>query len=115
MRCVAFFLNNPLEDGTWVSVTFLNWSIIEPGIYLIAACLPCFRPFIRWFRILNAAATTLGSKSNPTEVRSKRQQRQSEFESIDGGPDIHQLEGTEICKLPIRNRMADEENPVQVP
>ena len=48
LRCVAFFVNNPLVDGTWISVTFLNWSIIEPGVYLIAACLPCYRPLLNY-------------------------------------------------------------------
>ncbi|KJZ78233.1 hypothetical protein HIM_02271 [Hirsutella minnesotensis 3608] len=49
LRCVAFFTNDPLKDGTWISVTFLNWSIIEPGTYLIAACLPCYKPFVNHF------------------------------------------------------------------
>ncbi|KAB8270073.1 hypothetical protein BDV30DRAFT_250951 [Aspergillus minisclerotigenes] len=47
IRCVAFFQHDPLEDGTWASVTFVNWSIIEPGVYLLAACLPCYRPLIK--------------------------------------------------------------------
>ncbi|GLA16442.1 hypothetical protein AnigIFM62618_003021 [Aspergillus niger] len=46
-RCVAFFTNNPLTDGTWLSVTFLVWSVAEVGVYLIAACLPCYRPLLR--------------------------------------------------------------------
>ncbi|KNG82299.1 hypothetical protein ANOM_008702, partial [Aspergillus nomiae NRRL 13137] len=47
IRCVAFFQHDPLEDGTWASVTFVNWSIFEPGVYLLAACLPCYRPLIK--------------------------------------------------------------------
>lgn len=58
-RCVAFFTNNPLLDGTWISVTFLNWSVIETGVYLIAACLPCYRPLIRY--AVNRGRTTIGS------------------------------------------------------
>lgn len=45
-RTVAFFTHNPLIDGTWESVIFLMWSNIEPGCYLIAACLLSFRPLI---------------------------------------------------------------------
>lgn len=48
LRCVAFFTIDPLKDGTWASVTFLMWSNIEPGCYLIAACLLCFRPLINF-------------------------------------------------------------------
>ncbi|KAL9085408.1 MAG: hypothetical protein Q9159_004697 [Coniocarpon cinnabarinum] len=50
MRCVAFFQNNPLIDGTWASVIFLRWSIVEPGCYLIAACLPTYRPLLRYLK-----------------------------------------------------------------
>ena len=50
IRCVEFFLNNPLEDGTWASVTFLVWSIVEPGVYLIAACLLCFRHLFNYIK-----------------------------------------------------------------
>lgn len=50
LRCVAFFQNDPIVDGTWTAVTFLNWSIIEPGVYLIAACLPCYRPLFKLIR-----------------------------------------------------------------
>jgi hypothetical protein len=46
-RSVAFFQNDPLVDGTWKSVIFLRWTIIEPGVYLVAACLPCYRPLVR--------------------------------------------------------------------
>lgn len=49
-RCVAYFTNDVLADGTWLSVTFLKWSIIETGVYLIAGCLPCYRPLI-WFAL----------------------------------------------------------------
>ncbi|PYI08357.1 hypothetical protein BO78DRAFT_395729 [Aspergillus sclerotiicarbonarius CBS 121057] len=58
-RCVAFFTNNPLIDGTWISVTFLNWSIIETGVYLIAACLPCYRPMVKL--VLERTRTAVGS------------------------------------------------------
>lgn len=49
-RCVAYFTNEFLADGTWLSVTFLKWSIIETGVYLIASCLPCYRPLI-WYAL----------------------------------------------------------------
>lgn len=35
-----------LSDGTWASAKLAIWSLVEPGVYLIAACLPSFRPVI---------------------------------------------------------------------
>ncbi|KAL4902314.1 hypothetical protein BDW74DRAFT_186872 [Aspergillus multicolor] len=49
-RCVAFFQNNPYVDTTWTAVTYYTWSLVEPGVYLIAACLPCYRPILRHAR-----------------------------------------------------------------
>ncbi|KAI9640226.1 hypothetical protein NHQ30_011464 [Ciborinia camelliae] len=61
VRCVEFFSHDPLEDGTWSGVTFLYWSIIEPAVYLIAACLPCYRPLLKPFG--RKVAGTLGARA----------------------------------------------------
>jgi hypothetical protein len=45
LRFVAFF--TPLVDGTWTAVPLLCWGIVEPSIYLLAACLLCLRPLLR--------------------------------------------------------------------
>lgn len=44
LRFVAFFETAVFLDGTWYSVTTHTWTIVETGCYLIAACLPSFRP-----------------------------------------------------------------------
>jgi hypothetical protein len=44
LRFVAFFETAVFVDGTWYSVTTHTWTIVETGCYLIAACLPSFRP-----------------------------------------------------------------------
>ncbi|PYI26894.1 hypothetical protein BP00DRAFT_439626 [Aspergillus indologenus CBS 114.80] len=64
-RCVAFFTNNPLTDGTWISVTFLLWSVVEAGVYLIAACLPCYRPLLRL--VTNRGRLTSVRSKYPTQ------------------------------------------------
>lgn len=48
VRLTIFFDAKSLtEDGTY-TVTYLGvWSCIEPGMYLIAACLPSTRPLFR--------------------------------------------------------------------
>ncbi|KAB8296682.1 hypothetical protein EYC80_002105 [Monilinia laxa] len=64
VRCVEFFSHDPVLDGTWSGVTFLYWSIIEPAVYLIAACLPCYRPLIKPFT--RKVAGTLGTRGKST-------------------------------------------------
>ena len=50
-RFATFFRNNAISDGTFASVQLMSWTIIEPGIYLMAACLPPLRSiFQRLFR-----------------------------------------------------------------
>ena len=50
-RFTTFFRNNAISDGTFASVELMSWTIIEPGIYLMAACLPTLRPiFQRLFK-----------------------------------------------------------------
>lgn len=87
LRCVAFFLNNPLEDGTWQSVIFLNWSLVEPGVYLIAACLPCYRSLLRFRRSTDAmkASPAPSSKgdSAPGSVGFRSRKETPGFDSLE--------------------------------
>ncbi|KAF2148153.1 hypothetical protein K461DRAFT_233625 [Myriangium duriaei CBS 260.36] len=53
VRTVAFFRHDPLEDGTWASVVFLTWAVIESGCYLIASCSLCFRPLLNMLASFN--------------------------------------------------------------
>lgn len=33
-----------MVDGTWDSVDLMTWTLVETDVYLIAACLPTYRP-----------------------------------------------------------------------
>lgn len=45
IRFAIFFnVKALLFDGTFISAELVIWSLVEPGIYLIAACLPTLRP-----------------------------------------------------------------------
>ncbi|KAF2811144.1 uncharacterized protein BDZ99DRAFT_344380, partial [Mytilinidion resinicola] len=44
IRFVGFFTRDFAEDGTWTATRLIVLSIIEPGLYLIAACLVCLKP-----------------------------------------------------------------------
>jgi len=46
IRFVVFFNVNPSPDHTRVAVDLLIWVQLEPGCYLIAACLPVCRPLL---------------------------------------------------------------------
>ncbi|KAJ6021167.1 hypothetical protein N7540_006671 [Penicillium herquei] len=62
-RTVTFFKHDPVVDPTWIAVTFLIWSIVEPGVYLIAACLPCYRPLIKFVLERSGKAITVRTHS----------------------------------------------------
>ncbi|MCJ1246592.1 hypothetical protein MMC30_003801 [Trapelia coarctata] len=50
VRLVVFFQNDAFDDGTWTGVKLALAGIVETGTYLIAACLPAFRPLYLYVR-----------------------------------------------------------------
>lgn len=44
IRFVGFFAKNAEADGTYSAADLIVWTVCESGIYLIAACLPTYRP-----------------------------------------------------------------------
>lgn len=46
LRFVIFTRGNAIKDGTWETTELMIWSIIEPNVYLISACLPAMRPIL---------------------------------------------------------------------
>lgn len=49
IRLVYFFQINMFEDVTFHAVGTMTWTLVEPGVYLIAATLPSLRPLVRYF------------------------------------------------------------------
>ena len=47
VRFAEFFVTDALSDPTWNSVVLLTWTMIEPAIYLVAACLLTYRPLLK--------------------------------------------------------------------
>ncbi|KAH7401504.1 hypothetical protein BKA66DRAFT_508022 [Pyrenochaeta sp. MPI-SDFR-AT-0127] len=43
----TFADSGPLADVTYIHVTLINWTIIEPGMYLLCACALSFKPLFR--------------------------------------------------------------------
>jgi hypothetical protein len=46
-RFLAFLHVDIFTDVTYLSIKSTNWSIIEPGVYLMAATVPTLRPLFR--------------------------------------------------------------------
>jgi len=63
-----FFKGNAVADGTWASVSLMTWTIVEPDVYLIAACLPTYRPllvdFLSKTNLLRKSALSASGKSS---------------------------------------------------
>ena len=48
IRMVYFFQIDILADPTYQSVGIMAWTLVEPGVYLIAATLPSLRPLLQY-------------------------------------------------------------------
>ena len=49
IRLVYFFQIDMFADVTWHAPGTMSWTLVEPGVYLIAATLPSLRPLVRYF------------------------------------------------------------------
>ncbi len=61
----------PLTDVTWNHVSLINWTMIEPGMYLLSACALSFKPLLRLFakalhlqRFVTYTKSTVGGTKN---------------------------------------------------
>lgn len=52
-----------MVDGTWSASDLLIWTVVESGTYLIAACLPLYRPLMR--RIWQKLGLKVSNDSQP--------------------------------------------------
>ncbi len=48
LRMVYFFETDLFADVTYQSVVTMSWTLVEPGVYVIAATLPSLRPLVRY-------------------------------------------------------------------
>ncbi|KAJ5267115.1 hypothetical protein N7478_009923 [Penicillium angulare] len=61
MRFVIFARGNAVKDGSWSSTDLMAWSVAEPDIYLISACLPTLRPIL--YKLFGKDGSTANSTS----------------------------------------------------
>jgi hypothetical protein len=65
MRFVIFSQGSAVKDGSWGSTDLMAWSVAEPDIYLISACLPTLRPILN--QLFGRAVSTTNSSSRYAE------------------------------------------------
>ncbi|BCR93415.1 uncharacterized protein AKAW2_10461S [Aspergillus luchuensis] len=67
IRFWEFYVTDAEGDRTWAAATLVIWAVIEGGIYLIAACLPIYRPLTKllWRRVCTNRGHTV--ESNPSK------------------------------------------------
>ncbi|GKT43601.1 satratoxin biosynthesis SC1 cluster protein 4 [Colletotrichum spaethianum] len=85
IRAYIFFQTSAFTDRTWASVGLVGWSIIETGTYIIAACLPHFRPMIShytpsWVKTMVRKTITKASNSVSKGASSKNGRSDDEVE-----------------------------------
>ncbi|RYO04137.1 hypothetical protein AA0119_g4280 [Alternaria tenuissima] len=78
----------PLTDVTWNHVSLTNWTMIEPGMYLLSACALSFKPLLRSFAkalhlqgfITHTKSTVGGTKSHVKKTFTSTQTQSEVFE-----------------------------------
>ena len=62
IRFIGFFTIDAVDDPTWSAVPLIIWTIVESGMYLVACCLPTYRPLMK--KIGLGIANTLYRRSD---------------------------------------------------
>ncbi|MCJ1260736.1 hypothetical protein MMC22_000598 [Lobaria immixta] len=105
VRLAVFFTTDLVSDQPWHSIKWLTMTTIEPGIYLIAACLPSLRPLFRKF-FRDSDFGTIWARIRSYDFKLPKQTNDSQAISlnainadqkttamvVDPSPDLKQLE-----------------------
>ncbi|KAA8649430.1 hypothetical protein EYZ11_011748 [Aspergillus tanneri] len=68
LRFYTFYVTDAATDGTWSAVELVIWTVVEGGTYLIAACLPTYRPLMKLvWRKLNLTTRNDSRETNPQQ------------------------------------------------
>ncbi|OAK95185.1 hypothetical protein IQ06DRAFT_64953 [Phaeosphaeriaceae sp. SRC1lsM3a] len=84
--------SGPLDDSTWNHVALINWTIIEPGIYLLSACALSFKPLFRMLAkalhlqafLTHTKSTFQPGKSHATKTTNVGTQNDVQLQSLSG-------------------------------
>lgn len=96
LRFVAFYNKSSFTDPTYNSTTLIIWTICEPGVYLIAACLLVYRPLLDKLGIPMIISHTIRGKSgDPSgDFQGGRAVPQSAETAMNGDMDLQTSAGS---------------------
>ncbi|KAF3003828.1 hypothetical protein G7054_g5470 [Neopestalotiopsis clavispora] len=69
LRFVAFYNKSSFIDPTYSGVELIIWTVCEPGVYLIAACLVVYRPLLEKVGIIPSRTSVVNSDQTPWAMR----------------------------------------------
>jgi len=72
LRFAAFYRKSSFLDPNYNAVELIIWTVCEPGVYLIAACLMMYRPLLDKLGISMITGTTTRGNSNGMSYGSAR-------------------------------------------
>ena len=86
---MEFASNDVFIDSTWTTAQLAYWCNAEPGVYLMAACFPTYRPLIQHifqkvkyrFDSSTTKTTTTTSDGLPHDIISKQKASAQVFET----------------------------------
>ena len=121
---VYFFETDLFADPTFQSVVTMSWTLVEPGVYVIAATLPSLRPLVRYasdeLKLKTLYSTLLNrytrnssaqqySNSSMANTQIKLAERQKS--AVTSGNSAHSARFVEIDKQTVRSLQASQEDP----
>ena len=83
LRFTSFFTNNSFTDGTYAAVELISWTEVEPGVYLISACLLTYRPLLDRISFRRVADAVTGRSSKNSSASGSRFGKRLEASSTD--------------------------------
>lgn len=103
-----FFELNALSDNTWASVQLMSWTLAEPGIILICACVPSIWPILRRLNIVNSMSRKSGyspqkGKSGYGSHQTEDVESQQRSEIFGWKDDPRSIHGGNNDTIPLRN------------
>ncbi|KAH0591762.1 hypothetical protein MHUMG1_10494 [Metarhizium humberi] len=77
LRFIAFYNKSSFIDPTFHAVELIIWTVCEPGVYLIAACLLVYRPLLEKIGIplVGGVSSRGGNRQEPTELAFQKPSR----------------------------------------
>ncbi|KID96524.1 hypothetical protein MAJ_07460, partial [Metarhizium majus ARSEF 297] len=77
LRFIAFYNKSSFIDPTFHAVELIIWTVCEPGVYLIAACLLVYRPLLEKIGIplVGGVSSRGGNRQEPTELAFRKPSR----------------------------------------